>query len=119
MANPNIYTTTALYGKTTGAALGTSETTLISNASSSGKVYKVNTLVISNVDGANTADVTVRVYKGGSAYHLAYTIPVPADASLVVISRDNQVYLEENDSLRAFASVASDLQAVASWEEIN
>ena len=63
--------------------------------------------------------VTVSVYKNTTQYKIANTIPVPADASLVVISRDNQVYLEESDSVRISASANSDLQAVCSWEEIN
>jgi hypothetical protein len=119
MANPNIVSASAVYGKTTGQSIGTSESAIVTNSSSSGKIYKINTLIISNVDGTNVADVTVRVFKGSTAYSIAYTVPVPADAALVVISRDNQVYLQENDSLRLSASASSDLQAVCSWEEIN
>lgn len=119
MANPNIITASAVYGKTAGMNVGTSEVAIVTNSSSSGKIYKINALIVANIDGTNVADVTVRVWKGSTAYSIATTIPVPADASLVVISRDNQVYLQENDSLRLFASAASDLQAVCSWEEVN
>ena len=119
MANPNLFATSALYGKTAGMAVTTSTTAIVTNSASSGKVYKINSLIIANVDGTNSADVTVSVYKNTTQYKIANTIPVPADASLVVISRDNQVYLEESDSLRISASANSDLQAVCSWEEIN
>jgi len=119
MANPNLFATSALYGKTAGMAVTNSTTSIVTNSASSGKVYKVNSLIISNVDGTNSADITVYLYKSSTPYKIANTIPVPADASLVVISRDNQVYLEESDSIRLDASANGDLQAVCSWEEIN
>jgi len=120
MANPNIVNVSAIYGQTNGMAVTTSMTALVSNSSSSGKIYKINSLVVSNIDGTNTADVTVEVYKNQStSMPLAMTIAVPADASLVVISKDTSVYLNENDSLRLAASVNSDLYAVCSWDEIN
>ena len=52
-------------------------------------------------------------------YHLAKTISVPADTTLVIVSKDTTVYLEENDSIRLTASAASDLEAVCSYEEIS
>ncbi len=120
MSNPNIVNVSAIYGQTSGLAVTTSATALVSNSSSSGKVYKINSLVVSNIDGVNAADVTVEVYKNQStSMYLAYTITVPADASLVVISKDTSIYLNENDSLRLTASVNSDLYAVCSWDEIN
>ena len=119
MANPNLFDTSALYGKTAGQSLTTASQPMVQNSASSGKVYKVNSLIVANIDGTNSADVTVSLFKGATEYKIANTIPVPADASLVVISRDNQIYLEENDEIRALASANSDLQAVCSWEEIN
>lgn len=117
MANPNIVNVTAIYGKTAVQAVGTSATAIVSNSAASGKVYKVNALYISNVDGTNNADITVDIYRSSTPYRLAYTVVVPADAVLDVISKS--FYLEEGDSLRLTASAASDLEAVCSYEEIN
>jgi len=120
MANPNIVNVSAIYGQTNGMAVTTSVTALVSNSSSSGKIYKINSLVISNIDGAATADVSVEVYKNQStSMYIAMTVAVPADASLVVISKDTSIYLNENDSLRMSASVNGDLYAVCSWDEIS
>jgi len=120
MANPNIVNVTTIQGKTVGAAVTTTATALVTNASSSGKIFKLNSLAIANIDGTNSADITVDVYKNqATAYRLAYTIAVPADATLVVISKDTAIYLEENDSLRVTASVNSRLEAVCSYEEIS
>ena len=122
MANPNILNVTAIYGKTAGLALTTTTSppaSIVTNAASSGKVYKVNSLTVANINTA-AATVTVDVYKGGAtAYRIAYTVTVPANATLVIISRETPIYLEENDSIRLSASVNSYLEAVVSYEEIS
>jgi len=47
MANPNIVNVTDIRGKTTYAALTTTLTTvLLANAASSGKVFKVNSIMV-------------------------------------------------------------------------
>ena len=62
MANPNIVNVTSILGETVVGALTTTLTTvLLTNAASSGKVLKVNSVLISNVDGTNSADVTFKL----------------------------------------------------------
>lgn len=125
MANPNIVNVSAIYGNTSNTALSTtSVTSLVSNAASSGKVYKINSLVVANVDGTNTAEITINVYSNatagsGTAFAIASTIPIPADASLVVVSKETSFYLLENYSIGAIAGSANDLVVTCSWEEIN
>ena len=119
MAAPNIVNVTAIYGKTAVQAVGNSATAIVTNSAASGKVLKINTLTIANVDGTNAADITVDLYRSSVAYHIAKTISVPADASLVVISKDTAIYLEEGDTLRLTASAVSDLEATCSYEEIS
>ena len=82
------------------------------------KVAKVNSLIIANIDGTNAADVTVEVsVDNGSNYvAIASTISVPADASLVVVGKDNGFYLDETDLLAVTASAASDLTYLCSFE---
>ena len=47
MAAPNIVNVSTITAKTVGAALGTSLTTdILANAASSGKVFKINTIVL-------------------------------------------------------------------------
>lgn len=117
MAAPNIVNVATITGKTTVQAVGTSATAIVTNAAASGKVFKINALYISNVDGAASANITVDLYRSSTAYHIAKTIAVPADSTLDVISKP--IYLEESDALRLTASVASDLEAVCSYEEIS
>ena len=91
--------------------------TVTGTANNSGKVLKVNALYVSNVDGTNNADLNVDIYRSSTAYHIAKTVNVPADATLDVISKS--IYLEEGDSLRLTANANSDLEAVCSYEEIS
>lgn len=118
MAAPNVVNVATITGKTDVQAIGITATAITTNAASSGKVYKINMLVVSNVDGTNDADITVDLYRSTTAYHLAKTITVPADSTLVVISKDNAIYLEEGDALRLTASAAGDLEAICSYEII-
>jgi hypothetical protein len=119
MANPNIINATSIYGKSAGLALGTSGSAIVSNPASSGKIIKINTLTVANIDGTNAADVTAYVNKAGVNYQLAWTVSVPADATLVLISKDTSIYLEENNTLYLYASATLDLQAFCSYEEIS
>ena len=91
--------------------------TITGTASNSNKVLKVNALYVSNVDGTSNADLNVDIYRSSTAYHIAKTVNVPADATLDVISKS--IYLEEGDSLRLTASANSDLEAICSYEEIS
>ena len=124
MAAPNIVDVSTIIGKSATIALSsTSQTTLVSNAASSGKVFKINMIQIANVDGSNACDVTVDVHSqddgGGTAYSLVSTISVPADASLVVVDKGTALYLEEDRSITATAGTASDLEVIVSYEEIS
>ena len=116
MAAPNIVNVTTITGKTSVLAVTTSATAIVTNSSSSGQVYKINALYVSNVDGTNNADLNVDLYRSSTAYHIAKTVNVPADATLDVISKS--IYLEEGDSLRLTANADSDLEAVCSYEII-
>jgi len=95
----------------------TSATAIVTNSAASNKVFKVNALYISNIDGVNAADVNVDIFRSSVAYRIAQTISVPADATLDIISKS--IYLEEGDALRITASANSDLEAVCSYEEIS
>ena len=124
MANPNIVNVTTILGNSSQVALSsTSATSLVSNPASSNKVYKINNIVVANVDGSSAADITINIYSqaalGGTAFAIASTISVPADATLIVTDKTTSFYLLENQSIGAIAGVANDLVVTSSWEEIN
>lgn len=123
MANPNIVAVANIYGKTAfDADISNTASAIVTNAASSGKILKINSLIIANIDGTNAADITatIRNAAGGTTYStIANTVSVPADATLVVISKDTSIYLEEDMSLYLQSSVTGDLSGTCSYDEIS
>jgi len=133
MAAPNIVNVTTITGVTTfhaGIAVTTGGrgslgiTTVVSNAASSGKVLKINSLVASGI-GATTG-VTLQYFNNinhvsaSSTVSIGMTLAVPTFSTLAIITKDNSVYLEENTSLGIFAQpVAGTIDVVCSFEEIS
>lgn len=122
MAAPNIANSSpTMTGKTSGIDLTTTGVDILENAAASGKVFRVNTLIVSNIDGTNACDVTVSFVDatGPATRKLTNTVTVPADASLIVISKDTAIYLEEGDKITGTSSANSDLTATISYEELS
>lgn len=119
MANPNIVNVTTITGKTSVLAVTTTPTAVVSNSDASDKVFKLNTIIIANVDGTNAADITVDLFRSSVEYPIASEITVPAASTLVVLSKETAIYLEEGDSIRCTASANGDLVATCSYEEIS
>jgi len=124
MANPNIVSVNSIFGNTTGIALTTTLTTvLLANAAASGKVFKIESIMVANVDGTNAADVTIdwntNAGGTGTSIALAATISVPADATLNLVDKNSSFYLMENQSIIGGASANSDLECIIAYEEIS
>jgi hypothetical protein len=119
MPAPNVVNVSTITAKTNVLAVTNSATNIVENTSSSGQVYKINSLVVANINGTSSADITVSLFRSATEYKLAHTVVVPADASLVAISKDTALYLEEGDAIRLTASANSMLHAVCSYEVIS
>ncbi len=120
MAAPNLVNVTSIYGKTVGLALGTNTAT-VSLTCPSNKVLKVNSIIVGNKVSV-AANVTVYYYDSTSistGRALAHTVSVPANASLVVLSRDTAIYLEEGEKISAGASATNSLDITISYEEMD
>ena len=126
MANPNIVNVTTILGNTSSTLISSTAdpfaTALASNAASSGKVYKINSIVAANVDGSSACDITIKIFSaaalGGTGTAIASTISVPADATLIITDKTTSFYLLEDKSSGATASAANDVVVTVSWEEI-
>ena len=125
MAAPNIVSVTSIYGKTTGVELNTTTTTGILTCASN-KVLKVNSIICANIDGSNSATITINFFDtdsdGGGTDRtnpIASTVTIPADSTLVVLGKDSAIYLEEGDKITGGASANGDIQCTISYEEID
>ena len=118
MAAPNLKNIATIFGNTDSALLTTTLTSIVTNSSSSGKVYKINTIMVSNIDGTNDAVIDVAFSDNGTARYLGYQMALPASTTLVITSRDQPIYLEENDSIQAKCNTSSDAHIVISYEDM-
>jgi hypothetical protein len=131
MANPNIAALTTLTGNTTYLTpSGTTAVVLLPNAASSNQVFRINQIVAANVNGTNAVDTTVSIYtngavaqgsapSGGTAFPIASTISVPADASLIIVDKTTALYLMEGTSITVTSGTASKITYSISYEIIS
>ena len=123
MSNPNIVNVTTLTGNTTYLTPGnTTANTLLSNAASSGLVYKINQIVCANVNGSSAVNATVAINSlaagAGTNYPIISTISVPASASVIAVDKTTAVYLMENSSIVVTSGTSSGITYTISYESI-
>lgn len=122
MAAPNIVNIASMYGRSTYLApANTTANTLLSNAASSGLLYRVNTLTATNVTtspAVTTVSINSAAAGGGTAYRIAYQITVPAYSSLVLIDKNGSQNLPENTSIVVTSGTSSAIEYVCSYDEI-
>ena len=118
MATPNIVAVATINGFTLSGAITTSDVDIITVPSE--YIYKINTLMISNIDGTNTASVSIKITTNAATtyYEFGPGIPIPPKTVLTFIGKDNILYLDETDRLRISATAAGDLVYVISGEKI-
>ena len=123
MANPNIINVTTLTGNTTYLTpANTTANTLLSNAASSGLVFKINQIVCANVNGSSAVNATVAINNAAAGactnFPIISTIAVPASASVIAVDKTTAVYLMENSSIVVTSGTASGITYTISYESI-
>ena len=113
MAAPNIVNVTTITAKNSPLAVTTTATAIVTVAANS--AVKVNSVMVTNI-GTTNYTVTLDLYRSSVAYQVAYNISVPVGATVVLIGKDNMMYLEETDAMRLTASANSVLVATTSYE---
>ena len=124
MANPNIVNVTSILGTTTYLTpANTTANTLLSNAASSGLVYKINQIVCANVNGSSAVNATVAINNAaagaGTNFPVISTVSVPASASVIAVDKTTAVYLMENSSITITSGTASGITYSISYEVIS
>lgn len=120
MTAPNLVSPTTMNGKTRRVGITTTASVgILTNTSSSNKVLKVNTIFAANIDGSQSANITVLINDGSTDVHIAKTLLVPPSSTQVICQKDTYFYMEEGHTLKATASAANDIDLVVSYEEIS
>ena len=111
--------------KNAGVALSSTNATTLYQVPTGVNSSVVHSIYIANVDGTNSVNVNVEVSTDGAGsanfFHVAKTVPVPADASLILdkpINLFNSNTASVGDLIRVTASAASDLECFVSVLEI-
>lgn len=122
MANPNIVNVTSIYGNTSYLIPSTTAaTTWTALTPAANTVNKIDNIVAANVTGS-TATVTVAINSAaagaGTNYRLVYQVPVPINASIVVVDKSTAFYLGEAQSIVVTVGTASAIELTASYEAI-
>jgi hypothetical protein len=117
MAAPNIVSVTDIRGKSNVSNVSSGGSPIVGNASGSNKVFKVNALMVSNIDSANSILINVNFVRASANYSIARNMTVPYGATIEIISKS--IYLEEGDSIHLQSSVNATAQSVCSYEEIS
>jgi hypothetical protein len=124
MANPNIVNVTSILGETViGALTSTLSTVLLSNPASSGKVLKINTILIANVNGTSAQDSTIDISPAATgtstnSRSIISTVSIPADATLTAIDKNSSFYLMEDKSIIGNCNTADQCEFIISYEVI-
>jgi hypothetical protein len=122
MANPNIVNVTSIYGNTSYLIpSSTSATTWTALTPATSTINKIDNIVATNVT-SSVATVTVAINSAaagaGTNYRLVYQIPVPVNASIVVVDKSTAFYLGEAQSIVVTVGTASAIELTASYEAI-
>jgi len=111
--------------KNAGVAIGNTATTIYQTPIGVNSSV-VHSIYIANIDGTNNATVNIEVSTDGAGsanfFHVAKTVQVPADSSLILdkpVNLFNTNNASAGDLMRATASAASRLEAFISILEIS
>ena len=123
MSNPNIVNVTSILGTTTYLTpANTTANTLLSNAASSGLVFKINQIVCANVNGTSAVNATVAINNAaagaGTNFPVISTVSVPASASVIAVDKTTAIYLMENSSIVVTSGTSSGITYTISYESI-
>ena len=122
MANPNIVNVTSIYGSTSYLIPSTTAaTTWTALTPAVGTANKIDNIVASNVTASNaTVTVAINSAAGGAGtnYRLIYQVPVPVNASIVIVDKSTAFYLGEAQSIVVTVGTASAIELTSSFEAI-
>ena len=79
--------------------------------------YSCSFVPLLSITKSNFTPDGVDNFDTSGTFHLAKTVSVPADATLVVL--DTPIYMMETDILKGGAGAASDLELFISYESID
>jgi hypothetical protein len=123
MALPNLNRPTKVEGRNViVTSIPVTASGYLVNPSGSNETLRISNIYVSNIDGVNGCDVNCYIVDNSispaATGYIAFTVSVPADASLLPLTKNESTYLMENQTLFLRASTSGDLSAIINYEEI-
>jgi hypothetical protein len=126
MAAPNIVAVTSIVPNTLSITPADTSRNALVAAPSTGTAFKINQIMVANIDGSAAYDATVelRLADGTTFRALGSTISVPADATLILLDKTTALYLLDTSvtgqpsTLWATSGTASKLTFTVSYDAI-
>lgn len=127
MAAPNIVAVTTITPNTLSITPSDTSRNALVAAPSTGVAYKINQILVANIDGTNAVNATVelRLADGTTYRAIGSTISVPANATLVMLDKTTSLYLLDTSvsgqpsTLWATSGTASKLTFTVAYEAIS
>lgn len=119
MANPNIVNVVNIYGNTNFLTVNTVTQNVVSNPFGSSTLYKVNSLIVSNISTNNYTISASILSNTGNTFSIINNAVVPANSTLTILGKDNMIYLLENTAISMTTSYANSMNAICSFEQIS
>lgn len=118
MANPNLLQATSSLGSWTGVIVGTTSLPMgiVLNAPSTNNVRKIVSLYACNVT-ASSATLELQVDNPGIERTLVHELTIPANATVVIITKEAPIYLLESHSLQGVASASNAIHLNIAYED--
>ena len=127
MAAPNIVNVSSIVPHTVTVTPSDTSRNALVTAPSTGVAYKINQILISNIDGVSAINATVelRLADGTTYRSIGSTISVPANSTLIMLDKTTTLYLldtsvtGEPSTLWVTSGTASKLTYTCSYEAIS
>lgn len=124
MPLPNLNTPSKVEGRNViVTSIPTTPSGYLVNPSGSNETLRISNIYVSNIDGINACDVNCYIVDNSrspaATGYIAFTVSVPADASLLPLTKNESTYLMENQTLFLGASASGDLSSIINYEDIS
>ena len=118
MAAPNLKQPVTITGKTRLYSATAALASVISNGATSGQLLKLNVIRAANLT-TGTSSIDITVFRSSAHTYVINTATVAPNTSLVVLDKNEYLYLEEGDALYAKANAVSTIDLTIHYEEVS
>lgn len=123
MANPNLLGITTVTGITTHVGITSSYGVVLSNSASSGRLYKIISMLASNSSGTLNGSLNIFLHNqsagAGTSTYIVRDVVVSAKSMLTILDKNNPIYLQENKSIVAIAVTSNTVDLTIVYEDIS